>query len=437
MNEDEQDNKPSATPFSRYRSPIFALDEIETLVNLIDKYKFIVLNKSTSTAACHAKEIIWAKITKAFNSHTFRHMRSGDCLKNKWENLKKEARKVSKNLMEIKRGEYSDLTNQILSMMYEAENSTCEVELPEETVEEIKEPEVQKTLKEDKALKSWVDNHNKESDESTDGESEQKKGLYSNTSRSMNFSPHECRLLLKCVRAEKIHILCKDNSTKANKLKSDAWCRVTEAYNKQCPLKRTTKVLRTKFTNMKRLSRRIRVHGYLAKKINKKHVQLDEECSNSDKTIKTEPIYEINDEQMQNDDAHNDDDNDFNEIPNNVNNNPINMAPDPLSTVLNSDSGIGSVTNMESFNMLDNKEILELKKELLNYELETAKLKRKKLEDEIQEEAIAREMRATERALRLRAARLEVVAAEMKLPVGHPALHYAQQEARAQPSYMI
>ncbi|XP_059053952.1 uncharacterized protein LOC131848189 [Achroia grisella] len=399
MSEDDQELNSSSTLFSRYRSPTFTKNEIETLVNLVDKYKFIVLNKSPSTTACYAKEIIWRKITKAYNSHNFNHVRSVDCLRIKWENLKKTTRKLSKNVLDIKRSEHSEAINQILRMIHDAENSTCEVEMPKEIVEEIK-----------------------------DGDSEENKGT-SRSNRSIKFAPHECRLLLKCVRAEKKVIFCKDTSAKAIKLKNKAWLRVTEAYNQQSPQKRTTKVLRTKFCNMKKISSRIRRHGYLDK-INKKHFKLEEEC-NSDK-IKAEPVYEIINDQIQNDDEHSNDDMDYNEIPNNVNENSVDMAPDPLSTVLNSDSGMESIRNMESYNMLDNKEILELKKELLNYELETAKLKRKKIEEEIQEEAIAREMRATERALRLRAARLELVAAEMKLPVNHPALYYMQQEAPAQ-----
>lgn len=59
-------------------------------------------------------------------------------------------------------------------------------------------------------------------------------------------------------------------------------------------------------------------------------------------------------------------------------------------------------------------------------------LERKRIEDTMQAEVADREARALETALRLRAARLEAVAAEMKLPSGHPALLYTVNETRAQ-----
>lgn len=50
----------------------------------------------------------------------------------------------------------------------------------------------------------------------------------------------------------------------------------------------------------------------------------------------------------------------------------------------------------------------------------------------VQADTTERKARELETSLRLRAARLEAVAAEMKLPPNHPALHYAPEERRAQ-----
>lgn len=46
-------------------------------------------------------------------------------------------------------------------------------------------------------------------------------------SRSLNFSPQECSLLLQCVRQEKKDVFSKDTSGKANNLKNSAWTRVS------------------------------------------------------------------------------------------------------------------------------------------------------------------------------------------------------------------
>lgn len=58
-----------------------------------------------------------------FNSHGFKHSRSADCLKTKWENLKKEARKLSKNLIDIRYTEFNDLTSQVVTILNETEKN--------------------------------------------------------------------------------------------------------------------------------------------------------------------------------------------------------------------------------------------------------------------------------------------------------------------------
>lgn len=109
--------------FLSHRSPTFSKEETKILVNIVDKYKSIVLNKSTSAAASHTKEVTWNTIAKMFNSHGFKHSRSADCLKTKWENLKKEARKLSKNLIDVQYTEFNDLTSQVVTILNEAEKN--------------------------------------------------------------------------------------------------------------------------------------------------------------------------------------------------------------------------------------------------------------------------------------------------------------------------
>lgn len=96
-----------------------------------------MFNKSTSAAASYAKEATWVKIAKIFNSQGFTHVRSADCLKIKWDNLKKEARKLSKNLMDYKYSDSDDVTNHMVAMMCEAENNTSTVEEPVESDDDL------------------------------------------------------------------------------------------------------------------------------------------------------------------------------------------------------------------------------------------------------------------------------------------------------------
>lgn len=92
-----------------------------------------MFNKSTTAAACHAKEVAWVKIAKIFNRQGFRHKRNADCLKIKWDNMKKRARMMSKNLMDPSYSECDEMTSQMVAMMCEVENSTGAVEEPVES----------------------------------------------------------------------------------------------------------------------------------------------------------------------------------------------------------------------------------------------------------------------------------------------------------------
>lgn len=78
-----------------------------------------------------AKEVSWEKITKTFNNRGFKHERSIDSLKTKWENLKKDARKLSKNVIDVTNSGYNDLTRQIVGMMCDVENN-APAELPQD-----------------------------------------------------------------------------------------------------------------------------------------------------------------------------------------------------------------------------------------------------------------------------------------------------------------
>ncbi|CAB3220081.1 unnamed protein product [Arctia plantaginis] len=410
MEEDSQLEKPAVSAFFRHRSPTFSKEEVKALLKIVEKHKAIVFNRSTSASASYAKETAWIKIAKIFNRQGFTHSRSADCLKIKWDNLKKEARKLSKNLMDDKYNDVDDVTNQMIVMMCDAASNTNVVEEPIESDEDLNETEQEKEITNEKV---WNGDEGKDFDDSLDGGENERL-----VNRSLNFSPKECNLLLQCVKREKNIILSKDNSANANKVKSRAWIRITNSYNKLSPQKRSTKVLRTKFTNMKRLAKNVSLKDYF-KDFNKKHEKF-EEGSKQRESIKSEPIFDQYRSSLDADDVDN-----LNETDLELNNH-VSSSLDPLRSVLNSDFGTGAINNVES------KEIVKLKTELLHFKMETAKLQRKRIEDLIQADAVNREAKATETSLRLRAARLEAVAAEMKLPPTHPALSYTAEEARAQ-----
>uniref|UniRef100_A0A2A4JG48 Regulatory protein zeste n=1 Tax=Heliothis virescens TaxID=7102 RepID=A0A2A4JG48_HELVI len=393
--------------FNRHRSPAFNQEEIKCLLRILQKYKAVVFNKSTNASANRAKEVAWLKIAKLFNRQGFTHRRSADCLKIKWDNMKKKARYKSKNLMDINYEEFDEATSQMVAMMCETENGANTVDEPVDTGGDVND-----TKNKESTVNQWNGNEDLESnDSSTDGGNENQRFL----NRSTNFSPEECNLLLQCVRQEKNIVLSNTNTSSFIKLKNRAWDRISNSYNKLSPEKRSTKVLRTKFTNMKRLVKTGSMKQYF-KEFTKKQPQLE----GSGSKIKSEPLFEHRSSL----DA--DNDSDLDDRLEADNNSDGNTTLDPLSTVLNSDLGLSSVSQSE------NKEVVRLKIELLNYKLETAKLKRKRIEDLLQADAAEREAKAREHSLKLRAARLEAIAAEMKLPPSHPALAYTPEETQAQ-----
>ncbi|XP_073947050.1 uncharacterized protein [Choristoneura fumiferana] len=417
MDEETQEEKPSASILSRFRSPTFSRNEVQTLINIIERHKHTILNKSTNSTVNQAKEVSWEKITKTFNSRGFKHERSIDSLKTKWENLKKDARKLSKNVIDVTNSGYNDLTRQIVGMMCDVENNApADLAQDLDDNDDFQDAAIndEKFSENLKRKSYWESCEEKNSDDSNDGDDERR------SNRSLNFAPQECSLLLECVRKEKNFVFSKEYSAHAIASKNKAWRRITDVFNKKSPQKRSQKVLRTKFNNMKTIAKNIGAKEAI-KNFNisiPKHEKLVNESS---KKIKSEPVFEL-----ELDNGVDDDDDDDRHSDSNHNH----FAPDPLSTILNSDSGIGS-THSSSWSQ-ENKEVVKLKKELLNYQMETARLERQKVEEAKQAEAAAIEARSIETSLRLRAARLEAVAAAMKLPPGHPDLLFTPGELPAE-----
>ncbi|XP_022830451.1 uncharacterized protein LOC111359223 [Spodoptera litura] len=412
--DEEGQNEAAVRALLRHRSPTFNKEEVKALFSIVDKYKAIIFNKSTTAVACRAREVAWLKIAKEFNRQGICYKRTADCLRIKWDNMKKRARMaMSKNLMDLGQNEFDEMTSQMVAMMCEVENNTGNVEDPVESGEDlnVSENENQKESNDG----PWNDNEDKDSnDSSIDGGNERF------VSRSINFSPEECNLLLQCVRQEKNIVLSKTNTAGFNKMRNRAWERISSSYNKLSPQKRSPKVLRTKFSNMRKMVKSNNIKAYF-KEFAKKRQTFEESGSK----IKSEPIYECRSSL----DADNDSDLDDQMEADNkstTSDAEVNTTLDPLSTVLNTDLGLSSISQLE------NKEVVKLKIDLLNYKLETAKLKRKRIEDLMQADAAERESKARESALKLRAARLEAVAAEMKFPPSHPALSYTAEETRAQ-----
>lgn len=72
-----------------------------------------------------AKTATWKKIANIFNN-TNNCERSVECLRTKWENLKKTTRKSSKDVFNMSQ-ECDETTNKVLAMLYEAESNTYEL----------------------------------------------------------------------------------------------------------------------------------------------------------------------------------------------------------------------------------------------------------------------------------------------------------------------
>lgn len=102
---------------------------MQTLISLVEKFKHIILSKCTNSSTNHEKDVTWAKIAKLYNEEDFKHKRSADRLKIKWDNLKKEARKLSKNVIDVNCNDY--LLSRVLLMMNESPKSDSNTEILE------------------------------------------------------------------------------------------------------------------------------------------------------------------------------------------------------------------------------------------------------------------------------------------------------------------
>ncbi|CAG9561331.1 unnamed protein product [Danaus chrysippus] len=323
MDEENEEENTS----SQYRSPAYSKDEVQALVKQVELYKHIILNKCTNTTTNHAKEVAWLKISKDFNKQGFRNLRSVDSLKIKWDNLKKEARKLSKNILDVRHIEFDDVLSRIVVMMSETEENSNNT--TDGILQHINEAD------EENQQKIWEENYdNSEGDDLIDGD--------------------ECERMAKCV-------------------------------------------------------------GFKGFK-DHEHKKL-----NDHKVIKTEPEFQYKDDPV--DEESNDMENTSEKVNEDL--------TDPLSLVLNGDSGMDSSSYFGSCTT-DNKEIVKLNLELLNYQLENARLERHRIEQATAAEASEQQTKKIEGSLRLRAARLAAVAEELKLPTNHPALEYTAEELHAQ-----
>lgn len=120
----DDENLDETVFLTRFRSPSFTKEEVMLILNLIEKYKDALLNKLTSSFASRTKEITWMKITKEFNKLNPRHIRTMESIKMKWENLKRDVRKLSNNLLDINIDQLDEVKSRVVSMMCEAENRT-------------------------------------------------------------------------------------------------------------------------------------------------------------------------------------------------------------------------------------------------------------------------------------------------------------------------
>ncbi|XP_069359065.1 myb/SANT-like DNA-binding domain-containing protein 4 isoform X2 [Maniola hyperantus] len=434
---------------SHNRCGNFSHEEVKALVEQVKIHKDIILNKCTNSAVNFAKEEGWRKICKEINKRGFKHKRTVENLKTKWLNLKRLGKKVSQNIIDVGDTNLDDVLTNILMLMNETDTGASLTAVPmdgsenntngsmteapqEDSFEAVNDMEEEK-----EKVNLWSDNAHNQSDESDDAEKVVPKKR--RRVRTLNFTPSECSLLLKCVREEKDSILIKGKgiSVKAINMQNSAWNRITQKYNRLSPHKRTYKTLRTKFDNMKRLTNRVNFKNYFSKnkgeRIDRKrnhhhHERLDEKHEDlvEIKYFKTEPMADTS---MDKDsDVDNEE---YPEIPV-ATSEKYEKYSDPLSIVLNGDSGMESMSHFGSYTPHENKEISKLKLELLKYQLETAKLERQRISEALEAENSERQSKAIETSLRLRAARLDAVASESKLPSTHPALQYSEQEKLAQ-----
>lgn len=105
----------------RYRSPSFTAEEMLSLIDCCEHYKFILFNKTTTGVVNKAKDAAWKRITKAYNQCGHR-VRDLDILRNKWDNMKRLGKKVYRASLD-NQDDYKDdlVTKRMTEMILEAE----------------------------------------------------------------------------------------------------------------------------------------------------------------------------------------------------------------------------------------------------------------------------------------------------------------------------
>ncbi|XP_047515389.1 uncharacterized protein LOC125056383 isoform X2 [Pieris napi] len=389
------------------RSANFGDAEIKLLLDLVVRFKSVILNRNINANTNLAKEKVWRQIAKLFNKEKINVHRSSDNLKTKWLNLKRDAKRIHNNSP----CEMNDVQKRVIQLSYESVNDpSLQVEISELDLYEDSEPEellndnTNDTFLDDKGSSSHSDNDDEKPLKSRDR-------CYKKRIRkkSMNFSAQECSLLLKLVKEEKHNLFNVGMSREIIREKYLAWERIAKRFNAISWKKRPVRVLKTKLENMRRLNR-------LKISLSTSNTEQEEKELN----VKKEPSVEYNV--------------DCSEFSQSVDEDRINeriSSPilndmDPLRFVLNSDSGLGSTCSQ------NDTDLIKLKMELINYQLETAKLERQRVEDAIRADKEEQESRAIENSLRLRTARLKALAAERKLNEDHQnRLGYTEQEVLA------
>ncbi|XP_045521635.1 uncharacterized protein LOC123712536 isoform X2 [Pieris brassicae] len=396
------------------RSANFDDAEVKLLLDLVIRFKSVILNRNTNANTNLAKEKIWRQITKLFNKEKINVHRSSDHLKTKWLNLKREARRIQNNSP----SEMNDVQKQVIQLSYESVNDpSLQIEISEQDLYEESETKellnenTHKLLDDDKASSCHSDVDDEKPLKERDRCYMKRNGI---RKKSMNFSAQECSLLLKLVKEEKHNLFMAGMSKEVIRKKYLAWERVAKRFNAVSWKKRPVQVLKTKLENMRRLNR----HKISLSTSNTEHEE-------KELSVKTEPSVEYNvdcsefsqsvDEDRINERA----------------SSPILNDMDPLRFVLNSDSGLG-INWSTSICSQNDTDLIKLKMELINYQLETAKLERKRVEDAVRADKEEQESRAIENSLRLRTARLKALAAERELNEDdRNGLGYTEQEILA------
>lgn len=108
---------------SRARSINFNQNEVHLLLDQVDEHKMTILNRSTKRKL---KAKAWMQIGKVFKEKKLGPERTEECLRIKWENLKKACSRQSKNEMEITSDEKKSTLNRVQAILGETEKGPVE-----------------------------------------------------------------------------------------------------------------------------------------------------------------------------------------------------------------------------------------------------------------------------------------------------------------------